>query len=525
MKKKIYQWHRTLSLIIALPVVLWAASGFMHPIMTNIRPRIATQGIAPAVFNPAIVKVNLEQALQQNHIDSFASFRLVHIDTNWFYQVQRQYNDEPVYLSVLNGKLLPQGDWLYAQYLAKQFLEGTGQHNMHGMHTSMPDMAAHDCCDAATMCVLGPSAGSQVTNASRITAFDHEYKSINRLLPVYKVSFNRGDGIRVYVETTQDRFAFAMDNRRAVFDNIFRLVHTWGWLDFLGKGKQLVEFVLVLTAFVTTLMGIYLFFTTKSKKANGNGLVKTRRLHRYVSIVAALFTLMFTFSGGYHALSKLQDDTRDAYYARQSFASTNVHFNLPQITAAVQQPITNISLVRMNGKDYWQVFQQAAQPSNNAKDLMKNMQVQAAPVSYVAVDDGHMLPDGEAGYARYLATSFSRHPANTIQSVTQVTKFNNEYNFTDKRLPVWKISYPFNGHERYYVETATGKLSVRINDQDLMEGYSFATLHKHEFLAWAGKPVKDFSTMFWAAAQVLMVTIGLVLYLKWRSRKRVSPSR
>jgi len=36
MRKNIYKWHRTLSLIIALPVVRWAASGFMHPIMTNI---------------------------------------------------------------------------------------------------------------------------------------------------------------------------------------------------------------------------------------------------------------------------------------------------------------------------------------------------------------------------------------------------------------------------------------------------------------------------------------------------------
>jgi hypothetical protein len=44
MKKKIYQWHRTTSLIIAIPVILWAASGFMHPIMTTIRPKVAIAG-------------------------------------------------------------------------------------------------------------------------------------------------------------------------------------------------------------------------------------------------------------------------------------------------------------------------------------------------------------------------------------------------------------------------------------------------------------------------------------------------
>src|SRR6202000_2257295 len=100
------------------------------------------------------------------------------------------------------------------------------------MDASMPD-----CCGAATECVLHPAHGAKVTNVSLVSAFDNEYKSINRLLPVYKVSFDRADGIRVYVETTQDRFSFAMDNRRAVFDEIFRLFHTCGWLDGLGHSR------------------------------------------------------------------------------------------------------------------------------------------------------------------------------------------------------------------------------------------------------------------------------------------------
>src|SRR5690606_8876616 len=183
----------------------------------------------------------------------------------------------------------------------------------------------HDCCDAATNCVLNGSKGSQVTDASMLTAFNEEYKSINRLLPVYRVSFDRADGIRVYVETTQDRFAFAMDNKRAVFDTIFRLLHTWDWLNFFGKGKIIILFLLAAMACFTTVLGLYIFFTTTSKKVKGNGRASARRYHRYTALVAALFTLLWTFSGAWHALAKWKEDTRHRYFARNGFRTDSLH--------------------------------------------------------------------------------------------------------------------------------------------------------------------------------------------------------
>src|ERR1700761_1491308 len=106
--KNIYRWHRRLSLIIALPVVLSAGSGFLHPIMTNIRPSVATQGLAPVAIAGSRLTVSLSAALDSNHIDSVSRVRVVHIDTNWFYQVQRWGEDVPVYLSAATGHKLPQ---------------------------------------------------------------------------------------------------------------------------------------------------------------------------------------------------------------------------------------------------------------------------------------------------------------------------------------------------------------------------------------------------------------------------------
>ena len=64
-------------------------------------------------------------------------------------------------------------------------------------------------------------------------------------------------------------------------------------------------------------------------------------------------------------------------------------------------------------------------------------------------------------------------------------------------------------------------LSVKVDDTDLYEGYSFALLHKHHFMDFGGKGLRDFSTMFWAMAQIAVVTIGLILWRKASKKKRV----
>ncbi|MBS1666884.1 MAG: PepSY domain-containing protein [Bacteroidetes bacterium] len=518
LRKNIYKWHRTSSLIIAIPIFLWASSGFMHPIMTNIRPEISTQSLKQVAIDSSKIKISLSDALKQNQIDSFSSVRFIHIDTNWFYQVQDAQNHELVYLSSINGKLLKKGDWLYAQYLARFFLMGDSSKMNKHHQTDEQTGPTRDCCDAATVCVMKQTGGNKVSDVSLVTAFDEVYQTVNRLLPVYKVSFERKDGMQIYVETLHDRFVFAADIKRIWFSRFFSLVHTWGWLDFLGKGRLLVEMFFTALAFLTTLMGIYIFFITKSKKSNGNGLMKARRNHRLSAIFISLFTLMFTFSGCYHAFSKLGKDTSNDYFVRDHFISGQTDLDLGKLKSVTHTPISNISLVKMDDGLYWQVSV-LSNHAGGTKDLMKSMSVAPSKMLYVKVDDNTVLEDGEKKYANYLATRFSRYPKDEIKSTVLVTKFDEDYNFADKLLPVWKVSYGTHHHERYYVETSSGKLSKRINDREGYERNSFAFLHKHEFLNGFGKPVKDFSTMFWAMAQLVLVVIGLRLYLKYRKRK------
>lgn len=539
LRKNIYKWHRTVSLIIAVPVILWAASGFMHPIMTNIRPKVGTQWLPPQPVDNNKIKIPLQEVLKQHNITAISNFRLVQMADNWFYQLQLPGNNVPQYISTQNGKLLKDGDALYARQLGKQFLQGLKKPEkqlLASLHNEvMPErvdssvsVPVHDCCLNATAAIMNDTSGAKITGVELVENFDEEYKSINRLLPAYKVSFDRADGIRIYVETVQDRFSFAMDNKRAVFDKIFSLFHTMGWLDALGKGKLVVEMLLSLLAFATTLMGLYIFSISKTKKSNGNEIVKARNNHRWTSVVISLFTLMFTISGAFHAFEKFSPDTRDQYHTVNSFPAAQINFDYSKIAAAVQNDvITNISLVKIAEENYWQVFTKKPSGSGMQKpeakrsgDLMKEMKVPPPSTVYVNTITNEILAGGEKKYATWLGALFSKQPLKDTTAVTLITKFEDEYGFVNKRLPVWKVAYPVNHHERWYVETSTGKLALAINDNDLVEGYSFSMLHKHHFMDFAGKSWRDFSTMFWAMAQIAMVAVGLTLYFKMRKRKQ-----
>jgi len=491
MKRKLYLLHRRLSIIIALPVLLWASSGLMHPIMTNIRPAVATQVYAPVTVPRGRMTISLDSVLRRRHIDSVAAIRLVHIDTNWFYQVRTPgAGSAPVYVSCTNGKVLPMGDWLYAQWLARYFLEGGRSHAAAGASPAAASLT-DDCCGAATDAVLHPANGAAVGNVSLLTGFDEEYKSINRLLPVYRVDFERADGIRLYVETTQDRFSFAMDRRRAAFDTFFRICHLWGWLDWMGRGKLAVIVCVALLAFVTAVLGAWIFFATRRKT---KGL---RRLHRWISIVAVLFTLFWSFSGGFHAFGQLTAPA-DPVMVPAHFATGRLSPDWNRLSTAVGRPILNCGAARIGDEDYWRVSAAGGE------------------FCYVSMQDYQVLPEGDKRYAISLVSRY----AGTVKADNNarlLTAFDDEYNFSDKRLPVWRVVTGRPGNERMYVETCSGELAARVDGAVYAEGYSFSVFHKHHFMDWSGKKGRDASTIVWAAMQILLVAVGLLFF--FRSRK------
>ncbi len=515
-RKKIYQWHHKLSLLIALPVMLWATSGFMHPIMTTIRPSISTQFLKPSVIDTGRISMSLTEVLQQNNIENIHHFRLIDIGGNWFYQVKEEPESVPEYFSAINGRRLRSGDQLYAQYLAHQFL--------NKQETESDESDEGDCCMAAIKCIKKYDQEAKVLKTEFVTDFDGEYRYVNKLLPVYKVSFDREDNIRVYVETTGSRFAYAVNDQRAIFDKIFSLFHNWSWMDILGDFKYIVMVVVLSICLLTTAMGLYIFFTTKSKSANGNKMVKARKNHRWSAVVASLFTLLFAFSGAFHAFEKIGEEKEIKAYYYPGIPVSALNVTVQNIVSKVQVPVTGIEPVFMNDKYFLRVVVGRDKKDDGSqkasRDLMKEMKVNVQVVKYLHLPGLEELADGERVYANQLAAYFSNNKPGDSTGIELITKFSGEYGFTNKRLPVWKVNYSTNGNERYYVETSSGVLATMVRDSDVYEGYSFAFFHKHHFMDWGGKTVRDISTMFWAMVQIVMIATGLTLWWKIRRRNK-----
>ncbi|MFX5705773.1 hypothetical protein ABTE52_22565, partial [Acinetobacter baumannii] len=77
-------------------------------------------------------------------------------------------------------------------------------------------------------------------------------------------------------------------------------------------------------------------------------------------------------------------------------------------------------------------------------DILKDKMVSPPSTIYLHTNSYQPLVNGERKYASYLASLFSKNPQKDTTSVVLITSFDAEYGFVNKRLPVWKVNYPFN---------------------------------------------------------------------------------
>jgi len=491
LKRNLYKWHKIIGLVVVVPVILWTLSGLAHPFMANfMKPEIPRMFIGSPLAGQQ-PELSLQEVAGQNDIKSLRNFRYMAFNDRLFYQIAHTDN-RLRYYDANTGELLPDGDKAYAEYLARYFAD-----------------------DAASP-----------VSVTYVEAFNSEYREINRLLPVYKIAFDRDDVMDVYVETGQSRLAAYNTGSRKFLLGFFHIFHNWAFLNLIvSDSVRLTIMIALLTLiFGSALSGLWVYglmwnrFKKMRKPQTRKGWL--RKYHRQVGLAVSLVTFTFAFSGAFHAFMKYEPDDRLRFVKNSVFeldeltVSTN---DLPWEGAGAQ----NASVISMPQGVFYQLFGKEGQ------------------TTYINTKTGETMEDGDFVYARYLANKFRGHKANidagvsfscclppdTIPDGTEIaraniadteliTTFAREYGFINKRLPVVKVSYDTPDHLTYYIETKSSCQSVRITDLDRAEGYSFAMLHKYSLMNWAGKGIRD-TIMSLAALGVLAVTLlGLFVYLK-----------
>ena len=500
--KNIYRWHRITSLIIAVPVLLWTLSGFLHPVMNSFKPKLASQFLPAAAIDTGKIKLGLQDALVMHGIKEIYNFRIVKMSAAFYYQIQHEGIDSLTYISCYNGQLLPEGDKQYAAYLAKRFLYETNKHEKKGdHHNAAADISA----------MMHPRAGvppprANVTDVELVTSFSTEYKKSNVLLPVYKVSFDRGDHIRLYVETSTDRLATAVDDKRAWFTKFFALTHSWSFLNDLGIVKHIMIGVVSLLCFLTSLLGFYVYNISNKKKAT-NG---SKAWHRLLGNVFVLTTLLYAFSGAWHAFHKIGDKKeKEIALAHSEFKIPELNLPLADLLKKISkgEKLTNVSIIKMNDDNYWQLY------VSKGKEKQKR---------YIHTKTFEELRDGDIRYGCYLACLYAGKSYHSITHTKCLTEFTHQYSMMKKRLPVIEVG--FEGKENYYVETSTGKLSAVTNSLDKAERFSFSNLHMHHYWEmWFGKEngktIKNTVLLSSTLGLLLLALTGIAMYLRRKYRK------
>jgi hypothetical protein len=507
LRKHAYRWHRITGMIIALPILMWTVSGFLHPVMSTFKPRVNNSFVASAPIDSSRICIGLKEALQRNHINRLQQFRIVEWNSQYYYQVRQPDADTLCYISCFDGSMRKHGDRLYAAYLAEKMLNDPPSKEQQGLgHPHAAQIATVFTNN------MSSTEKASVSRVELVSSFTDEYRRSNVLLPVYRVSFDRADGIRLYVETSTGRLATAVDNRKAWFTRFFAAAHSWSFLDGMGNAKNILMGSIAALCFLSSLSGFYIYNFSKKKKPVKGTASRQRSYHRTLGNIFVFTTLLFAFSGAWHSFHKISGEENNAgIYDHSVFAPEQLDLPLGNILRGMPAftKLTNVSIVSMNGKHYWQLFVKSGKHSW---------------ILYRDKENLNWLEDGDIQYGCYLACRFAGKTQGMVSGSHFIKGFTNRYNMMYKRLPVLEVAFARN--DNYYVETSTGYLAAVTGKADQAERFSFSNLHMQHFWEdWlgnkAGKPVRNIVLTGSTLGLLLLAATGMAIYIA-RRRKKLS---
>ena len=466
-----YKWHRRFGILVLIPTILWTVSGMMHPFMSNwFKTELPNTFYQEEKIEMNENSLELKEILLRNKITGFKNVRIVNYQSKNYFQVKKIDNSIR-YFNTLDGEELVDGERLYAESIAR-FITGDQK--------------------------------NKISSIELLTDFTPHYKYVNRLLPVWKVSFERDDHMDIYVETAQSKFATFNDDKRKTFIWIFSNFHNWEFMN-LFKSASTQIFVMLLflgIIFFSAISGIVIYcfhwkFFKKPKSGNKIGFL--RKYHRILGVSFSLITFLFAFSGGYHLIQKLTPDDRMTFLNEPIFKSSEIPEKIRKLT----KNETNFAFVKLDDRALLQT-------------QSFDFKTKSLSYAYYDLKSGDQLKDGNEKYCTFLAKNCiaKKGEKMDVDKMEMVTDFTNEYGFVNKRLPVMAFHLKNKDKSSYYIDPLTGHLAAYVQNGARLEGLSFAFLHKFHFLDFLGKNARDGILVFFAMSLFIISILGLILFLK-----------
>jgi hypothetical protein len=225
-----------------------------------------------------------------------------------------------------------------------------------------------------------------------------------------------------------------------------------------------------------------------------------QRWHRHLSWLAGLSLFAFLLSGLWHLWQ--------SELASGASAPPAVTFSSDELGAYT--PEAPFQLLRVDGRACYRFAQRVTMDEHAGHGHMRSAAPTAAAQCHDAIS-GEPIIDAE----QRLAIALARHHSGAVQPVRNVellTRFDDEYGFINKRLPVWRVVFA-GTEDAWYVETGSGALAARVTTAARWEGNSFSWLHKWQFFG-EHKNWRDLALSLFALGGLALCAMGLWLYLR-----------
>jgi len=425
-------------------------------------------------------------------ISAAVRMRLITLaDAGLYYQIQTAGEAVSRYFNVINGSELDDGDRKYAIALARHYL---GDH------------------------------ASEIRDTERVTQFGGEYDAINRLLPVYRVRFDRPDNMRAYVETTSSLPGTLVDDRKALLDGLFRNLHKWDWLNGQEPWRVVLALCLLIAALTTGLTGLIVFVTT-----NRGSQLPVVFWHRWLGLPVSVLLLGFAGSGGLHLVKMSLDDMTIPPRTINSLLLDEITTVPEDSLLAGSGKLRDVSLIRIDDAHYYRLdqFLTAAEPHDatihHDQAAHSTGAGETSRITYIPADEVQAGPMNVSRHAVAAALGMSALPETAVTGTAVISRFDDEYGFVNKFLPVVRVDFDAPGRDAVYVHTASGRLAAHIDDNDRFEGWLFAYVHKWHFLDRLGMDLRDGLMATVALLIAAQGVLGLVNFVRRYRRAGTLP--
>lgn len=483
--KKSMKWHKWLGWAGGFALLLFAVSAMTHPLMLWTGPR-AVSFFPPQLKLQSGYVAGIPAILEQHNINQARIIKVVPAAPEPLLQITIDNGKTRRYFDLKSGKELKDYDRKHAIWLAR-------------FYSGLKD--------------------TEIKHIRFQTKFDNSYPWVNRLLPVYRITFNTEDNRTLFIHTELGALGNITNNWKTSLQTIFQTLHTWNWLNDYEYLRTGIMTLLLLALLSMAIAGLSMIFLMKSRTIKEG----RRRWHRYTAIIIWVPLLMLSVSGLYHLLYQaFPDNNRERYVAAPVKLDPSKFTKDTEWLAQFEgKSLNNLSIIKSpKGELLYRLSMPNGKPGHKiSKSHHFNGAVHEKRAWYISTETGtpSNLTDRET--AIHYAGKYTGYNRDLISETRLITRFSPLYDFRNKRLPVWQIDYKTGAGDTVFIDAANAILVDRITNPARYESLSFSMLHKWNFITpFIGRFPRDIITVLILSLAIALTILGYMMLLR-RKRK------